>query len=317
MSDLDSAALYAQRMRLALRSWDDDRPRSKQTQDHKLGVSDIGGCHNYAALLTTQTPFTDAPSRGAAIMGTFIHDGLVAVKKHDNPNLLLDLEVTATLPNGVSLTGHPDEVDKDENSVTDDKTVDGLGLVKLNGPTERQRYQVALYALGLIQMGVLDKTRPVITRLAFWDRAGKQDEPYVWQKEWDEQDIRDAVEWLDDVIYAVQHAEQASKDKPVDWCASSCPYYSTCRLPDLPEVDDLITDGETVDAAVAYRTGLSMENEGKAIKRAAKSQLDGTSGIIVVDDAHRLRLRWISVDEVTVKETTRAAHKRIDLRDIG
>ena len=104
-------------------------------------------------------------------------------------------------------------------------------------------------------------------------------------------------------------SDAAYRDRP--W------HRSTCRLPDLPEVDDLITDGETVDAAVAYRTGLSMENEGKAIKRAAKSQLDGTSGIIVVDDAHRLRLRWISVDEVTVKETTRAAHKRIDLRDIG
>jgi hypothetical protein len=311
-----NAEEYALQAKLSMRAYDDSRPRSRQTADFRLGVSDIGSCPNYAVLLTKQEPFSDAPSRHAAMMGTFIHDGIERAMKYADPDLIVGPEVTMTLENGVTLTGHPDRIDVVENSVTDDKTVDGTALAKREGPSDQQKFQVSLYALGAVQMGLLTTDRPLITRIVWWDRSGKDEDPVVWQQEWTADNVKPAVEWLDSVIYAVANEEDGERAKPVDWCASACPYYSKCRLPMLPEVDELITDPEIRKAAVAYKAGLEQEKEGASLKRASKAMLDGMSGIIPVDAEHRLRLRWISVAEVEVKAGTRGAHKRLDLREV-
>lgn len=311
-----NAEEYAVQARLTMRAYDDSRPRSQQTQDFRLGVSDIGSCPNYAVLLTKQEPFSDAPSRHAAMMGTFIHDGIERAMKFGDPDLIVGPEVTMKLPNGVTITGHPDRIDQYENSVTDDKTVNGTALVKRTGPSDQQKFQVALYALGCVQGGWLRDDRPLIMRIVWWDRSGVEEEPHVWQEEWTPEHINPAVDWLDSVIYAVQHDEDGERAKPVDWCATACPYYSTCRLPMLPEVDELITDPEIRKAAVAYKDGLAAEKEAAALKRASKAVLDGHSGIIPVDDEHRLRLRWISIAESETKPSIRQAHRRLDLREV-
>jgi hypothetical protein len=315
------AETYAMHAHLMLRNYDDSRPRSKQTQAHRLGVSDVGSCENYAVLLTRETPFTDSPPRGQAIMGTFIHEGLAKAKAHANPSLILDAEVTITMPNGVVLEGHPDEIDPEENSVTDDKTVDGVALMRRTGPTEQQQYQVGLYALGCVQQGLLDGSKPLTVRLAYWDRLGKDDTPHVWQHTLaSEQELiawlAPATLWIENVIYAVQHGEEGSRDKSVDWCAAACRYYSVCRLPNLPEVDELITEPEVVAAAKAYKDGHALEKEGAALKRSSKAVLDGRSGIIPVDADHRLRLRWVSVPASSVKATERQAYKRMSLMEV-
>jgi hypothetical protein len=313
---------YATFVRLAMRHYDDTRDRSLQTKDYRLGVSDLGGCHNYAALLTKQTPFSDSPSRGAAMLGTFIHAGVAEAMRHADPDLLIEHEVEITLPNGVELLGHADRIDRAENSVTDDKTVDRLGDVRRAGPTQQQEWQVTLYALGAVQQGLLDGAKPITCRLVWWDRSGKDDLPHVWQTTYPtmadlERAVQPAVEWLDDVIYAVKEGEDASRDKPVDWCASSCPYYSVCRVADLPEVEELITDESVVRAVESYRAGLELAKEADSLKESGKSVFDGISGMVRTEDGSTFRLRWITIAGKTVKEHERLPYRRLDLREVS
>ncbi len=64
---------YAQTMKLAVGLLDSQRERSQQTKEHLLGVSDIGGCPQYAVLMIRQTPFSDAPDTTKALIGTSLH----------------------------------------------------------------------------------------------------------------------------------------------------------------------------------------------------------------------------------------------------
>jgi hypothetical protein len=304
-----------------MRAFDDTRDRSQQTKDYRLGVSDIGTCRQYATLLTKQTPFTDAPDRGAAMLGTFIHTGIEQVMLHHDPDLIVGAEVTVDLPNGVQLSGHPDRVDVAENSVTDDKTVAALGDVRRAGPTPQQEWQVLFYAAGACQIGMLNPDAPITTRICWWDRTGKEDVPHVWQTTFPDYEslmsfLEPALEWLDDVMYAVRQDEDASRDKPVDWCAAACQFYSTCRVSDLPEVDELITDPTVVRAVDSYQAGLAMAKEAASLKDAGKELFDGISGMVRTADGRMMRLRWITVGEKIVAEHPRAAHRRLDLREV-
>jgi len=307
-----NAEEYGQYMRLALRKFDDSRPRSLQSAEYRLGVSDIGHCPQYAVNVIKQTPASDAPDRTAALWGTFLHDGIEEAMKHLNPALVCNPEVLIELPNGVSLTGHPDRVDQAENSVTDDKTVNGTGLVARKGPSEQQEFQVAMYALGCVQKGLLDPSKPIIVRIVWHDRSGKQSDPVVWQKVWSPADVDPAVDWLDSVIYAVKHGEDAERVPPVDMCANTCQFYSTCRLPNLPEVDELIEDPRIVEAVTAYLDGQQEAKQGKELQAAAHSVLTGIAGIVNTPDGRTIRLRWIG-KPATDKQ---ASSVRIDVREI-
>ena len=307
---------YAETMRLTLRSYDSQRPRSKQTQAYLLGVSDIGGCPQYAKLLTEQTPFSDAPDTTAAMWGTFLHEGITKARAHANPTLIHDALVKINLPNGVEVQGHPDEIDPEENSITDYKTVDGIAVPRRSGPTEKQEFQVDLYALGAVQAGLLDPDKPITVRIIWFDRAGKDKIPHVWQKEWHPDNVNPAVDWLDSVMYAVTNHEDAERTPPVDFCAATCPFYSVCRIPDLPEVDELITD-ETIKQAVdSYLAGQVMSKEGEALKRSAKSLIDGVSGMVELDDGRQVRARWISIGASKVAATERHPYKRLSLLEV-
>jgi hypothetical protein len=310
-----TAEEYAQHMKMVLRAYDSQRPRSRQTKEFRLGVSDIGGCPQYAVYITKQEPFSDAPDTTAAMWGTFLHQGIEHARKHDDPDIIVDAEVLITLSNGVQLTGHPDAIDQAENSLTDDKTVDGLGVVQRHGPTEHQEFQLALYALGAVQSGLL-KPDDLTVRLIWYDRSGAEHEPHVWQKTWHPDDVEPAVDWLDNVIYAVQHEEEAEKTPAFDFCAATCPYFSKCRLPDLPEVEDIIEDEEVVRAVESYLAGHELEGEGKRLKKAGRALIDGVSGMVELDDGRKVRARWISIGASKIAATERKPYKRLDLREV-
>lgn len=310
-----TAEEYAEHMRLVLRSFDSQRPRSRQTQEYRLGVSDIGGCPQYAVYITKQEPFSDAPDKTAAMWGTFMHDGIEKARIHDDPSLIVGAEVTIDLPNGVQLTGHPDVIDQAENSLTDDKTVDGLGVVDRHGPSEHQEFQLDLYALGAVQAGLLDPENLTV-RLIWYDRSGAEHQPVVWQKQWHPDNITPAVEWLDNVIYAVKHGEEAEKTPAFDFCAATCPFFSKCRLPDLPEVEDVIEDQDVVRAVESYLAGHELEAEGKRLKKAGRSMIDGISGMVELEDGRHVRARWISIGASKIAATERKAYKRLDLREV-
>lgn len=302
---------YAEQMRLMVREYDQSRPRSIQSANHQLGVSDVGGCPQYAVLMTRQEPFTDSPEVWPAIVGTAVHSSLEQARNLIDPDIVTDASVTVVMPNGVTLTGHPDALDPDENSITDDKTADGLGVVGRKGPSRKQRWQVAMYAKGAVDEGLLQPD-PII-RIVWWDRSGADSVPVVWQQQGYDLEVAEATEWLDDVMYAVKHGEDAAKTPPLEWCAKCCPFYTGCRVDDLPEVDGPITDEQVVDALEVYQEGKLLEREAKKMTGSAKAVLDGHSGIAVID-GKKIRLRWQNVNTTHVEAYERAGYRKIDIR---
>src|SRR5690349_373017 len=66
--------------------------RSAQAQDHRMGVSNLGHCRQYAKLLIEQTPFSDTRDKTAAFFGTVAGDAIEAQLFKDHPEWLIEDE---------------------------------------------------------------------------------------------------------------------------------------------------------------------------------------------------------------------------------
>ena len=114
----------------ALKAYMDNSSRSMQAAEGRLGPSDIGFCRQKAALMTMGVEPTDSSPKWAAAVGTSIHNYVEAAIKEMFPDWILgsidNLRVTAKLPSGAEISGHPDIVIPNENTVLDIKTVDGF-----------------------------------------------------------------------------------------------------------------------------------------------------------------------------------------------
>jgi hypothetical protein len=280
-------------------------PRSQQ---RALGVSDVGGCREYARLVTIDAPPTDARSYWPATIGTAI-DAFVKQALLDQYGDLVDtgVEVNVRYPGGAVLPGHPDAVFAVANSVMDLKTKDGVMQVARKGPSVQEKIQVNSYAAGLLQAGVLKDTPKV--HIVYLDRSGGTD-TYTWTDDYDPAYLDRASEWIEDVKYAVKHSEEASKDKPYDFCERYCEFFTSCRKPDW-DPEGLLQDPEVVDAADMYLEGHRLHLEGQKMKLEAKGRLggvNGSTGRVVV------RTTWINATEVD--SFVRDGYNRLDVRAI-
>ena len=298
---------YATQMKMALKLLDSERDRSRQTKEHRLGVSDVGGCGQYAVNMIRGVEFSDSPDHSAALVGTALHVMYADARAGLDPEILVDATVKISLPNGIELEGHPDAVDRNENSVTDDKSKNRLGVVRRSGPTAQEWMQVHLYALGCVQAGLLIP-EGLIVRLIYYDRSGVEPEPLVYQQTFDQAVIDEAVDWLNTVTYAVSTGEEAERTPSIEWCRKCCPYFSVCRLPSLPEVEEFLTEERVTQAAEAYLEGKKLSKQAESMVEAAKAELDGSSGI--TDSG--VRVRWISIPGGENRQTSR----RIDVRKV-
>jgi hypothetical protein len=225
---------YAARLDTSLVLHDATRPRSLQTT---LGFSDLV-CRERARRKLAGIPPTDEPSRWAAQVGTALHElWAKAVVPDDEylprqfPGALVEQELSVKLPNGLVVTGHPDQLDPDEPSCTDGKSVDSPGALLLkerHGPEDEQIAQVTLgYAAGL-QAGILPHDEGIV-RLFWKDRSGKSDRTVVWQRPYDPEWLAWAARFYDDVDYAVKQGEEAMRDKHYEWCRVACEHFGGCR----------------------------------------------------------------------------------------
>ena len=276
---------WATTFRQDLLEHDRGSDRSQQAQRGILGPSDLV-CRERARRITIgATPDRESGSL-AAILGTFIHKGIQESRKQVNPALLHEVDITITLPSGAVITGHADEVDPSDNSVTDFKTVADLAYRARIGADENHIRQVHLYALGLVQAGVL-KPDPIV-RIAYLDRSGRTETPLVYEIAFNEEHIRYSDAFIEDIIYAVKHNEQASRDWPREMCRRFCQFYFSCRPDDTP-------DGRIEgDAAVAARVYAETNSEIKKlteVKEGARQHLDDVEG--VTDDG--VVVRWVEI----------------------
>jgi hypothetical protein len=295
-----------------IRQHSDSHGRAAQSRAGILGISDIGNCREFARLKTIGHPESDRRSMWKANVGTAIHAYIDdAMKAQYGDDVLTGVTVNCTYPNGAVLPGHPDLVFPSSNLVVDIKTVDGLHAVRKAGPTDRQWQQVMGYAKGLMDDETFDASKTVRCALVYADRSGREDELLSFEREYDPVVIAEASHWLEDVIYAAQHGEQASKDRPYDFCENYCEYFTDCRAADAAPEGGLIEDEDAVLAAKMYLEGHDLERKGKAMKNEAKSHLDGVTG-----STGDITVKWTTVGPSEVPATVRSGYTRLDVKPV-
>ena len=299
----------------SLSAWESQSPRTKQARDGILGPSDIGFCRQKAVLMTKGVQPTDDPPKWSASVGTAVHNYVERAIKASHPDWLLgsidNVEVTATLPSGVEIKGHPDIVIPSDNAVIDIKTVDGLAYVRNQGASLQHKYQRHLYALGLIQSGTLDSSKPVLVGNLYMDRSGKEPEPLLLVEEMDPMLTGEIDLWVEDVIYAIKNNEDASRDVASPVCERICEFFTVCRG-SLPDDDsDLIQDTELINAVDAYVRGREMEKEGSALKKEAQALLNGVSG-----STGTHQVRWTEIQPTVVESFQKSGYLRMDVRKL-
>ena len=297
----------------ALADQESSAPRSKQSRDGILGPSDIGFCRQKATLVSKQIQPTDNPPKWSAAVGTALHTYIEAAIQNNLGWLVGSIDhirTTATLPSGAQISGHPDIVVIESNAVLDIKTVNGFEWTRRNGPSQSHKYQRHLYALGLIQGGILDGDRPVIVGNIYFDRSGKESEPLVFAEEMDPSLTTEIDQWVEDVIYAVKNDQDASRDVAAAVCEQICEFFTVCRGSlEVNDGQEIIKDDYLLSAIDMYLDGRAMENQGKQMKKEASERLSNVNGITT---SHQVR--WVHVGPSTMNSYERAGHDRLDIR---
>jgi hypothetical protein len=142
------------------------------------------------------------------------------------------------------------------------------------------------------------------------DRSGADSTPVVWSAPYDPKEVEEAVEWLSDVIYAVQQGEEASRDKPREWCYACCPFAPACRGEDDTDVEGLIEDPFILEAIEVYNAAKD------AIKLAEKDKASAASVLDRVEGRTPTHIvRWVEVGPSDVAYT-RSGYRRLDVKPV-
>ena len=312
----DRAEKIKELITASLNDYMDRSPRSVQSTEGILGPSDIGFCRQKAALMVREVPQTDNPPKWAAAVGTALHNYIEAAIKKTHPDWLCgsidNIRVTATLPSGASISGHPDIVVESANAVLDIKTVDGFEWIKRSGTSQQHKYQRHLYALGLIESGILDSSKTVLVGNIYFDRSGKEPEPMVLVEEMDATLTAEIDSWIQDVIYAVKNNEDASRDVPAAVCERICSHFTACRGELGVENDSiLIEDIELVSAVNMYVDAREMSKQAEQMKKEAQSRLFGVNG-----STGEYQVRWVEVAPTKVESFEKTGYSRMDIRKV-
>lgn len=310
--DADWSGEMATRVRKAIDSSMRDSTRSRWASTNHIGISDIGTCREYVRRMMTGVPWTDEQDNyAAAFIGTAVGDFVErALLAADPESTVIQRKVVLSLKvrgYSLDLPGTADVI-LNRKAMIDAKTKDGLGVVRRSGPSLQQFFQVTLYAAALIDEGLLDEDAYV--GLAYIDRSGREPDPFVYGWKFDRRLLDAAVEWIDDVIYAIENKEAASKDQPRQWCFACCPYASDCRGGDS-DVTGLITTPEVIDAARVYAEANAAIKALEKDKESAKSALRDMSG-----STGEYSVRWVSVPPTTIESYERSGYSKIDVRPI-
>jgi hypothetical protein len=248
----------------------------------------------------------------AAFVGTAVGDHLEEAWIATHPETTWVKQASVTISIRVrgyilNIPGHPDLYCRTD--LIDFKTKDGLGTVRRSGPTQQERFQRTLYAAALIDSGRMDED--CWLHNVYVDRSGADSEPVVWSERFDRSVVEEAREWLADAIYAVEHGEEASRDKPREWCWACCPFAPACRGDDDTDVEGYTDDPVLVDAVRVYMEARAAIAAAEKDKKSAESVLRDVSGTV----GHH-KVRWIEVGPTIIPEQHRSGYRRIDVRPV-
>jgi len=291
----------------------DGSARSIQAAEGIIGPSDVGFCRNKVALMVKGVAPTDSPPKWSAAVGTAIHNYVEAAIKEMYPDWLVgsidEIETTTVLPSGAEIKGHPDVVVPAANAVLDIKTVDGFEWIKREGTSLQHKYQRHLYAMGLVQMGLLSSDNLLVGNVYF-DRSGKESEPIVLVEEFDPTLTNEIDSWVQDVIYAVKNGEDASRDIPAAVCERICSHFTACRgALEVHDGAEPITNPELLAAVRMYVEARDTASAAEKAKKEAQQRLLGVNG-----STGDYNVRWVEVQPTTVQSFDKQGYLRMDIR---
>ena len=224
-----------------VRDFDAARPRSLQVQ---VGWSEVGGCRAAIGFRLDGAFTTDDTDTWAAQRGTAIHEYLGPVL--GGPGVRV--EVTTSYR---GIPGHADIVEPD--AVVDIKTT-SLANSKLWAGDQSllypKRVQVHGYAAGLVDAGELPADCTV--RLLIVPVDGTFTDWWAYEEPFSRALADEGADRLEWVRARLAAGEALPKDKPYNWCASYCEFFSLCRDADDPKALAEITDPELARAVTRY-----------------------------------------------------------------
>ena len=286
-------------------------PRSVQAAEFRAGISDLGFCSERTRRFLDQQVPADTDHLSAFI-GTAIGDHVEQAALRHWPDALRQIEVQVDLfgdTGSYRLTGHPDLVLPEHGLLIDFKTDYGLTTIRRTGPNQQQQFQRHCYAKGAWLGGFFPMPLEEVQVANVWiDRAAIDKGVHVDMEPYSEEQVIHAGHWLDDVVYAYLHNEEAKKEPPRDMCAVICGFYDVCRAHDT-DVEGLLTDPVTLNAVAMYREGIDLEKQGRRLKDEAKQHLVGVKG-----STGEFMVRWTHINETVIPETERAAYDKLEVR---
>lgn len=290
--------------------------RTAQSNDNKIGASELGMCRSYLQRMILQEEKREEERiPWAAFIGTALGDALEAALMKSNPDIVTQYETETLFPSGRLVPGHIDAhlaTAMDEVGggwVLDFKAKDGLVVSERGEPDRAHVYQIVSYYLALVQQGILD---PATAKafIVYVDRSGRDSTPVVKEIHVTNHLINEIDEFVGDAVQAVLDGVEAPRDRPYEWCNIACPFFLNCRGSDELHAEGLITDPEVLTAAAAYQDGLNLEREGKRLKEGAKPYLEGRAGST---GTHVLSWTHVNASELAF---TRPGYDRINFRKI-
>lgn len=291
--------------------------RGMQSAEFRLGISDLGYCSERARrMLDRQEPDHDVDLL-KAFLGTVIGDGVEAAiaRSAAFSDAIIQAEVEVTLigeRQTYTLPGHPDVIFPGAGILLDNKSAFGLALPRRTGMEDQQkRFQRHCYGHAAFEAGLFgDRPYEEIQVGNAWiDRSGVEQQIHVKLEPLDTDVVEAAARWLDDVVYAWQHEEEAQKEPAREICATTCGYFRTCREWQSDTVG-LLEDGTVVKAVEVYVEGHAMVKLGEAMKAQAKAHLIGVRGST---GSHTVRWTTVNRQGYSVGPSS---YERLDVKAI-
>lgn len=277
------------------------RPRSVQTQ---LGASDTI-CMRRAGYILAGTPRTNTPDKKTAILGTYIHTGLLEDARREYGWLVertvhddtirghIDIVQLDAVTAGRLPKRHRPKVAAEVLTVEDVKTKSGRiwDRVVRFGPTAAEMRQVLLYASLLCTVGFADipgqrylhRLGPVqVERIRFRFVNRDTGEEHVQEFPFDPWLAAEARWWVDRVVEAPAPEELRRDHDGPDLSAicDNCVFLSACwpdAAPGTPAQTLLIHDDEDRAKALArYVRARERGREAEQVKKLVRAMVDAS-----------------------------------------
>lgn len=298
----DEEAALATQIYTAIHRATHDTERSRQASETFLiGVSDLGTCSERTrrVMAGVKEPETD---KLEAFIGSWLGAGVEAAVNFSHPYIRAQVATVVTLQGDAGryeIEGHADLVH--DWGVGDVKTVDGLSVVKRDGPSRQQLFQRHLLCLGLHQTEQLSvPLQDAYTYNVWLDRSGRSKECFVHRDRYSPEVIAEATAWLDETVYAYRQGIAAAKEPPRPWCAKVCGHYADCRMYDS-DVEGLIQGGEIGTAVLLRQEAHALAKRAEKMKRDADAVLEGVNGYVRADTGQQFQVRntWVNPSTYT------------------